>query len=121
MRLYALVVLCACAGDPAAPVDAAIDAYVPMDAMARARSFEQIVMPLVTECIGNGACHRSQPPVLTSYAAMTSLPELEARYTAKPGLSNILVTKGGSENTHQGLFYFSTVEQAQIAAWIDRL
>lgn len=78
-------------------------------------------MRLYALVVLGGACHRAQPPILTSYAAMTELPELELRYTAKPGSSNILVTKGGATNTHQGLDYFSSLEKALIAEWIDKL
>ncbi len=121
VRLFTLLVVGACTTSELPVVDAPVDTYVPMTEAQRARSFEQIVMPLVTECVGNGACHRGQPPLLTSYADLTATMELELRYTAKPGVQNILVTKGGADNTHQGVFYFSSIEKVTIAEWIDSL
>ena len=81
-----------------------------------AASFEASIAPLVTECVAAGACHTVQAPVLTWFQS------LAARYKAKPGVQNILVTKGSlTGGTHSGLPYLTTMEQATVAAWIDSL
>ncbi|MBX3155149.1 MAG: hypothetical protein KF773_04045 [Deltaproteobacteria bacterium] len=83
---------------------------------AGAASFQSMIVPLVTECIG---CHgAATPPNLTSFDT------LAAKYKTGPGASNILVTKGTlgiPSGTHQGINYFTTEEQAIVAAWIDSL
>ena len=80
------------------------------------QSFTAMIVPLVTEC-ATVACHGGvQPPILTSFDA------LAAKYKTKPGSSNILVTKGAlTGGSHSGLPYFTTAEQATVAAWIDSL
>jgi len=76
-------------------------------------SFTTMIKPLVTECV---SCHGSgTPPNLSSFTA------LQAKYKMKPGNANILVTKGGAANTHQGLPYLTTEEQATVTAWIESL
>lgn len=124
MRYLALLVLSSACDVSSPTVDAPpsveSDAEMHMDDIARGKSFDNIVRPLVTEC-ATGPCHTGQPPLLTSYAAMTAVPANLAKYTARPGNANILVTKGGVDNTHMGLDYFSPLEQAQVAAWIDSL
>lgn len=114
-KLTLLVLLAACGvgevplggGDASTP-DAAPD---PNEA-----SFTAIIAPLVTECI---ACHGVvQPPILTSSGA------LDAKYKMKPGLNNILVTKGDISvpvGIHQGVPYFTEAEEVTVANWIDGL
>jgi hypothetical protein len=77
-------------------------------------SFNATIKPLVTACLG---CHSAaQPPRLTSYA------ELAAVYKAKPGATNILVTKGDATGgVHQAQPYFNTNQQTTVAGWIDGL
>jgi hypothetical protein len=78
------------------------------------QSFNAMVKPLVTECV---ACHSTtQPPNLMSFNM------LQAPYKAKPGSTNVLVTKGSlTAGVHQGVPYFTNAEQMSIAAWIDSL
>jgi hypothetical protein len=53
---------------------------------------------------------------------LTSFAALGATYKAKPGASNILVTKGNATaGNHEGITYFTPAEQATVAAWIDSL
>lgn len=77
-------------------------------------SFNAMVKPLVTECV---ACHSTtQPPNLMSFSA------LDAKYKAKPGNANILVTKGSlTAGVHQGVPYLTPAEQTTVAGWIDSL
>lgn len=77
-------------------------------------SFQMIVAPKVTECVG---CHAGlTPPNLNSFA------DLEAKYKQGPGATNILVTKGSlTGGTHQGIPYLTAAEQSEVAAWIDSL
>jgi mono/diheme cytochrome c family protein len=81
-------------------------------------TFDSIVKPLVTGCVG---CHDGSlapGPNLTSFTA------LHPRYTEPPGAENILVTKGDL-GTPVGLHmmqpYLTEAEQAAIATWIDSL
>ncbi|MCX5741660.1 MAG: hypothetical protein NT062_04070 [Proteobacteria bacterium] len=74
-----------------------------------AATFTSMVSPLVTRCLG---CHSGvQMPTLSSFN------NLQAKYKAAPGTTNVLVTKGD----HQGTTYFTPAEQTTIAAWIDSL
>jgi hypothetical protein len=78
-------------------------------------SFTAMIAPLVTECV-TGGCHTVQPPILTSFSS------LAAKYTAKPGATNILVTKGSlTGDMHSGLPYLTAEEQTIVANWIDSL
>jgi len=82
-----------------------------------AATFQAMIVPLVTECSVAG-CHVATPPILTSFDGLT------ARYKTKPGMQNILVTKGASSipaNMHSGLPYLTTTELATVASWIDSL
>lgn len=94
-------------GDPGPGVDGSINS-------GGEASFQMIVAPKVTECVG---CHAGlTPPNLSSFG------ELEAKYKQGPGATNILVTKGGlTGGIHQGLPYLTDPEQAEVAAWIDSL
>jgi hypothetical protein len=78
------------------------------------QTFETMVKPLVTKCIG---CHSAaQGPTLTSFAT------LQAKYKVKPGASNILVTKAdATQGVHQAVDYFSAVEKKAVGDWIDSL
>lgn len=78
--------------------------------MGGGQSFNAMIQPLVTGCVG---CHGgSTAPNLTSFSA------LEPKYKMKPGASNILVTKG----VHQGIpAYFSAADATKVANWIDSL
>lgn len=117
MRLVLFAMLAACSAGPTEAVrDASTDGA--MDNAARERSFEQVLRPIVIPCL---SCHRSQPPILSTYAQMTAAPAHLARYTMKPGAANVLVTKGGPTNSHQGLDYFTPAQQQAVAAWIDSL
>jgi hypothetical protein len=79
-------------------------------------SFNTMIKPLVTECTG---CHGSgTKPILSSYASLTA----DAKYKAKPGAMNILVTKADATGgTHQGVTYFSAMEKTTVGNWIDSL
>lgn len=97
-------------GADAAPVDPAGEA-----------SFNAQVAPRVMGCAIPG-CHVGlNPPNLTSYGG------LEAKYKMKPGMTNILVTKGdmqdasGPPGLHYGLPYLDETAKSAIAAWIDGL
>ena len=101
--LFALLTACsvgAVEGDP--PIDA--------PQSANELSFNMMIKPLVTECVG---CHGNgqSPPNLTSFSALAS------KYTTKPGSANILVTKGD----HSGVTYFTVAEKATVTSWIDSL
>ncbi len=66
-------------------------------------------------CIG---CHSSgtNEPNLTSYLA------LGAKYKAKPGATNVLVTKADSSNgIHYGYPYLDIDGKRVVARWIDSL
>lgn len=74
-------------------------------------SFNSMVKPLIASgsCVG---CHAgTQPPNLTSFAA------LETKYKTKPGSANILVTKG----PHQNIQYFTAAGASTVKDWIDSL
>lgn len=79
---------------------------------ANVTSFTAQIAPLVTRCTG---CHGgTQDPNLTSFTT------LKAKYYAKPGASNILVTKGDQNGgNHEGIAYFDATAKAAVAAWID--
>ena len=75
------------------------------------QTFNTQIAPLVMRCTGS-TCHGgTTSPNLTSFMAL-GLP-----YKAKPGSTNILVTKGD----HQNIMYFNATEKMQVAAWIDSL
>lgn len=77
-------------------------------------SFQAQIKPLVTRCLN---CHSgAQNPVLLSFD--TLLP----KYYAKPGATNILVTKADQTGgQHEGITYFNAADKATVAAWIDSL
>lgn len=78
-------------------------------------SFNAMIKPIVGACVG---CHTvGQPPILTSFDT------LEARFTAKPGNTNILVTKGDATNNQHpvGIPYFTADQKATVTSWIDGL
>ncbi len=100
----------ACSSDEAAP-DAAADGPV-VDGTA---SFNEMIRPLMRGCVG---CHANgvNEPNLTSFEA------LGARYKAKPGRANILVTKADSAGgMHYGNPYLDVDGKRIVAAWIDSL
>lgn len=112
--LFASVLSCAlsgaCSSDEASP-DAAADGPV-VDGTA---SFNAMVKPLLNGCVG---CHANgvNEPNLTSFQA------LGARYKAKPGRSNILVTKADSAGgMHYGNPYLDVDGKRIVASWIDSL
>jgi hypothetical protein len=78
--------------------------------MGGGQSFEAMIKPIVMpKCTG---CHAGGTlPTLTSFSV------LEAKYKMKPGVSNILVTKGDHQNTT----YFDPTQKATVTAWIDSL
>lgn len=83
-----------------------------------AASFQMIISPLVSQmqCTSGGACHTLQAPILTSFEA------LGPNYKTKPGMMNILVTKGAlTGGLHSGLPYFDAAQQSTVAMWIDSL
>jgi hypothetical protein len=73
-------------------------------------SFNSTIKPLVmTNCV---SCHNgSTPPNLTSFSA------LQAKYKMKPGMTNVLVTKGN----HAGIQYFGATDKTAVQNWIDSL
>ena len=77
-------------------------------------SFMTMIQPLVGGCT---ACHGgTTAPNLTSFAA------LEPKYKMKPGMTNVLVTKGDTtQGMHYGIAYFNTTQQGTVAMWIDSL
>ena len=81
---------------------------------AKAMMFESTIKPIVTTlgCLDAG-CHSGiQIPVLNSFATVG------AAYKTAPGTTNILVTKGGVANDHNGP-YFDAAQKMTVAAWID--
>ncbi len=78
-------------------------------------SFNAMIKPIVGACIG---CHTvGQPPILTSFDT------LDTKFKAKPGNTNILVTKGDATNNQHpvGIPYFTPDQKATVTAWIDGL
>ncbi|HWO19733.1 MAG TPA: hypothetical protein VNO30_13200 [Kofleriaceae bacterium] len=73
-------------------------------------SFTTTMKPVVMRCVG---CHGNggSQPNLTSYST------LMAKYTAKPGNTNVLVTKGD----HAGIVYFSAADKTTVENWINSL
>ncbi len=78
-------------------------------------SFNNMITPITPGCRG---CHSTgQPPNLTSFDA------LEAKFKAKPGSGNILVTKGDAlAGQHPaGIPYFTPDQKTIVTGWIDGL
>lgn len=71
-------------------------------------------------CAGLG-CHATggQKPTLDAYAPLAS--QLTTQYPARPGNTNILVTKGKAAGTHSNMMWLSTTEQTKLGNWIDSL
>ncbi len=85
---------------------------------AKIEMFDSVIKPMATaaSCLDAG-CHSGiQVPVLNTWDS------LGAKYKTGPGgATNILVTKGGTPapGTHSAKPYFTDVQRATIAAWID--
>lgn len=76
-------------------------------------AFTTTIKPIVMRCSAQ-TCHGGNiAPNLSSYSLLTSV----ARYTTKPSAQNILITKGD----HANITYFSTMDSATMAMWIDSL
>lgn len=95
---------------------------------ANVASFNQMIAPIVEAkgCLVGDTCHMIQIPKLASYEALVEFPQLAQRYTAKPGSTNILVTKGdltaGNHPTTPTIApYLDETQKAAVAAWIDGL
>ena len=73
-------------------------------------SFNSTIKPLtMPTCV---SCHSGgTAPNLTSFAA------LQPKYKTKPGMTNILVTKGD----HSGIAYFNGTDKTAVQNWIDSL
>ena len=84
-------------------------------------TFNSQIKDIVARCGGAAPCHvvGAQKPTLTEYAPLAS--QLETQYTARPGNTNILVTKGKSTGTHSNMMWLSIGDQDKLAAWIDSL
>ena len=113
LTLSLVLVLGACDvgeyGTSAAPGSTSPDASAPPGSGANETSFDAMIKPLVTSCL---SCHSGgQQPTLTSYSA------LQAKFKAKPGSTNPLVTKGD----HAGIVYFNATDKEKVRAWIDGL
>jgi hypothetical protein len=81
------------------------------------QSFNMIIKPLVTECVGCHGLGQTQPTLI-------SFQDLQAKYKQKPGLDNILVKKGDISvpvGVHQNQPYFTEAEEATVAQWIESL
>src|SRR5574337_253855 len=70
-----------------------------------AQTFQSMIQPLVNpKCT---SCHSTtQPPNLSSFES------LQAQYKTKPGMNNILVTKGdATQGMHEGIQYFDATQK----------
>ena len=84
---------------------------------AKAMMFESTIKPMAVSmgCV-TASCHGGiQVPVLTSYTLLGVI------YKTGPGVTNVLVIKGGTPppGTHSAIPYFDATQRATIAAWID--
>jgi len=82
---------------------------------AKIAMFDSTIKPMAMAlgCLDAG-CHSGlQVPVLNTFDSVAD------RYKTGPGgATNILVTKGGAANDHNGP-YFDVTQKATVAAWID--
>jgi hypothetical protein len=89
------------------------DAAIGGGTVTPAESFQTMIAPLVTRCIG---CHSGgQAPNLTSYDL------LDPSFITKPGAQSILCTEAADGAQHNGVAYLSTSDKATVAGWIDSL
>lgn len=76
-------------------------------------TFNTSIKPIVERCSAP-TCHGGAiPPNLSSFGALTAV----AKYTMKPGNTNILYTKGN----HVNVTYFNATDLATLEMWINSL